>query len=302
MIFAEADYSIAWPVIVLPLCAAVLFATGALLLKRSGSWSVGVWRTTFLSNLSTAAVFLPMIPFGESISDWSILWQPLVVAVLFILGQAGAVLALTRGDVSIATPVLGLKIILVAVFARFLLGDALPAGIWLASALATAGVMLLNFGDPAQARQHLAASVGWAMLSAASFGLFDICVQVWAPQWGITTLLPLVFIMASVLSMAMIPFFEGRLRSIPRPAWKWLIGACALIAVQSFTIVCTVAIWGQAAAANVAYSSRGLWSVGLLWLLGPLFGLDTPITGRLFWFRLAGAALLLISVTLLILE
>ena len=65
--------------------------------------------------------------------QWQWFWQPLAAACLFIAGQTLTFLALERGDVSIATPVLGSKTIYVAWFSS-LLGARLP---WLGARVLT---------------------------------------------------------------------------------------------------------------------------------------------------------------------
>jgi drug/metabolite transporter (DMT)-like permease len=288
------------PVLWLPLLAAALFALGGLLMKRSASWSIGVWRTTFVSNLTTAAIFLPLFALGGRVPSWWDLWQPAVAGLLFVMGQMTTVLALTRGDVSIATPVLGLKILMVAVFATLLLAQPLARDIWLAALLATAGVALLNSGGGSKEHGHVWFSIVSALMAASAFALFDICVQRWSPTWGIGRFLPIMFAMAGLASLGFLPLLEDRLIAIPHSAWPWLLGGCVIIGAQSFLIVFTVAVWQQAAAINVVYSSRGLWSVVLLWLLGPSLGIGAArLSGWALACRLAGAGLLLAAVGLL---
>gem|GEM_PF-4668141 len=45
-------------------------------------------------------------------------WQPAVTALLFFVAQVLVFLAITRGDVSVAAPVLGAKVIFVTCFAH----------------------------------------------------------------------------------------------------------------------------------------------------------------------------------------
>ena len=66
------------------------------------------------------------VPFwllGGTIPEFSLWWQPVVAGALFFAGQVFTLLALTTGDVSVATPVLGLKIVLVALLSVVLIGD-----------------------------------------------------------------------------------------------------------------------------------------------------------------------------------
>ena len=64
-------------------------------------------------------------------------------------------------------------------------------------------------------------------------------------------------------------------------------------------IVCAIAQWGNAAEANVIYSSRGLWSVILVWLAGARFGSrEAELAGSVLIWRFAGAALMLFAIAL----
>ena len=92
--------------LLLPLTAALLYVFGALLVKRSGDFGVGVWRTAFISNLTSAIIFQLLLPLGGAFPR-ELLWQPALLGVLFLLAQLLNYLALQRGDVSVATPVLG---------------------------------------------------------------------------------------------------------------------------------------------------------------------------------------------------
>jgi hypothetical protein len=186
------------------------------------------------------------------------------------------------------------------VFAAVFIARPLPDDIWPAALLATLGVALLNSGGGGREHGHVLFSIVSALVAAAAFALFDVCVQQWAPAWGIGSFLPIMFAMAGLATLGFLPRLEGPLAAIPRGAWPWLIGGCLIIAAQSFLIVVTVAIWKEAAATNVVYSSRGLWSVILVWLIGPALGVASArLTGMALACRLAGAALLLAAVCLL---
>src|SRR6185503_4506625 len=156
--------------LVLPLIAALLYVFGAVLVKRSGDFGVGVWRTAFISNLTSALIFQLLLPLG-GVFHPELLWQPALVGVLFLLGQLLNFLALQRGDVSVATPVLGLKIILVALFTTLLLTQGVSAKLWAAAALSSLAIALLNRTGGAKHR-HVGSTILYAGTSAALFALF----------------------------------------------------------------------------------------------------------------------------------
>src|SRR5205085_6617952 len=114
--------------------------------------------------------------------DWRLLWQPALAAVLFVGGSILNFLSLDRGDVSIATPVLGLKIILVALLTTLLVGNAVTPRVWAAAALSTLAIALLN--RTRTAHHHVTITILAAGTSALTFALFDVLVQKWSPPWG----------------------------------------------------------------------------------------------------------------------
>src|SRR5690242_9776768 len=135
-----------------PLASSLLYVAGVLLIKRTADFGVGVWRTTFVSNVAVALLFLGLLPMGGVGWHWGEIWQPLIIAVLYVGGQALTFLALETGDVSVATPALGAKTIWVAWFTTLVLSTKLPWQLWAAAFLTFGAIALLNFGGHAARR------------------------------------------------------------------------------------------------------------------------------------------------------
>ena len=100
----------------LPLASSILYVVAALFLRQAAGHGIGIYRTAFICNWGTAVLFLLLWPLGGSVPSGLLFYQPAVVALLFIAGQLSTFLALEKGDVSVATPVMGSKVILVALF------------------------------------------------------------------------------------------------------------------------------------------------------------------------------------------
>ena len=285
--------------LILPFSAALLYVVGALLVKRSGDFGVGVWRTAFLSNLTSALIFQLLLPLGGTFHP-ELLWQPALVGVLFLLGQLLNYVALQRGDVSVATPVLGVKIVLVALFTTLLLTQGVSAKLWAAAALSSLAIALLNRTGGAK-RHHVGSTICYAGSSAAMFALFDVLVQKWAPAWGAGRFLPVMLGFVAVFSVALIPFFHAPVKAIPRGAWPWLMGGCVLIGFQSLVFVMAIVKFRNATAANVIYSSRGLWSVAAVWAIGHWFAnREQHLGASVLRWRLVGAALMMAAIALVL--
>lgn len=287
------------PPILLCLLAAFMYATGALVVKRAAEFGVGVWRTAFVANVLCALAFQPLVLLGGH-AEFSLWWQPLITGACFVTGQWLTFIALERGDVSVATPVLGLKIIFVALLVTFLVGEDLRWQLWVAALLATGGIALLNWGGGGpRPQQEVGRTIVAAGLAAAVYAVFDVLVQTWAPRWGLGRFLPLTMGSAGLLSLAFIPRFRAPLAAIPRAGWPWLLGGALLLGLQSVIFVSTLAYWGRAAANNVVYSSRGLWTILLVWLVGHWVGSREQAHGaRILAWRLIGATLMLSAIGL----
>lgn len=270
-------------------------------MKRTAHWNIDIWRISFVSNLVSTVAFQPFWLLSGDLPQWGLWWQPLVVALLYVAGQVLTLTSLAQGEISVAAPVLGLKIVFVPIFLWLLGAGLLPVSTWIACLGATLAVMLLNASDGVTGRGKVVFSIVTACGGAAAFAMFDVCVQTWSPTWGRGAFLPVMMGMNAVLSVGLIPFFKAPLRSIPRTAWPTLLGAATLIAVQAVAIVASVAFWERVAVSNVVYSSRGLWSLAAVWLLGRYLGAaDSGLTPRVVLFRATGALLLFASIIVLV--
>jgi len=285
-----------------PLASSVAYVFAMLLFKRSGDWGVGVWRTAFVSNIAIGLAFAPFWLLGGHDQPAALLWQPLLVALLFLSGQIFSFLALHYGDVSVGTPVMGLKIVLVALGSALLLPDPIPLKWWIAAFLSTVAIALLSRGE-SRPRHAVGRTVLTAALAAASFALFDVLVQKWSPAWGVGRFLPLTCGAMAVLSFGFIRLFSAPLRAIPRAAWRWLAGGSLLLALQSSMFVYSIGAFGDATVMNIVYSSRGLWSVVAVWLIGHWFANEEQtLAPAILRSRLTGAVLILAAINLVVLR
>ncbi|TWT91840.1 EamA family transporter [Neorhodopirellula pilleata] len=294
------------------LAGALIYTAGVLMLKRSTIWNPGPWRTTLLCNLVAALVFAPMLFWGDPLTDYSLLWQPFVVGVFFVIGQTFVVLAVTQGDVSVATPILGLKILFVAALLLVFVGQVPSVWIWPASVLAIIAIACLSYqGGNGLTRPATDTTRFWggrigltavlSLVAALAYAIFDSMIQVWSPAFSPATFLPLtMFFSAGISLLLMIPMLEGRYSAISRAAWPWLISGSILTGLQSVFLTYAIGTWGQAASANVVYSSRGLWSVIAVATVGGFFSREEFAAPRsVKVMRLVGAVLITLAILML---
>lgn len=289
--------------LLLPLASSFGYVAGVLLLKRSAAFGVGVWRTTFLANVLMGVGFAPFWLLGGHPGATAHWWQPVVAGSLFFGGQVATFVALNRGDVSVATPVLGLKIMLVALLSALLLTDPVPVSWWVAAALSTVAIALLNRRPQSGgAVRRIGLTVTAAATAALGFAAADVLVQKWAPGWGAGRFLPLMFGWVGLASFTLVPLFQAPLRAVERAAWPWLLGGAGLLMVQAGSMTYGLATYGDATVMNVVYSSRGLWSVLAVWWIGHWFHNDEQrLEPAVLRGRLGGAILMLVAIILVIL-
>src|SRR5688500_378298 len=160
-----------------PLASSLLYVAAALSLKRAAQGGAGVWRSTFVMNVVAAACFAVLLggPAGPGPKP---IWRPAVIARLFVAGQALPMLAVNRGDVSVATPVMGTKVVFVTFFVTLLVGDRMLADYWVAAGMSAAGIAMLNLGGGAPGRhRHLVFTIVTSLAAAACYALFDVLVR-----------------------------------------------------------------------------------------------------------------------------
>lgn len=286
---------------IFPLLAALLYAFGALVLKRSSDLGVGLWRTTFVANLIVAALFSLLWLLGGPPVEKELLWQPGIIAMCLFVGQLSQFLALEKGDVSVAVPVFGLKVIFVAFLTPILIGENVGIKLWIAAFLSVLGITCLNRKDAQKPPRHLLVTFIAGGIGAVAFAVFDVLVQKWGPSWGAGRLLPCIFWINAILSFGLIFRFSAPLSRIPGKAWPWLLGGSVLLGVQSITFVSTLAVFGKATNANIIYASRGLLSVLLVWMVGHWFkNAEQDLGPKVMRWRLIGTMLMMSAIVLVI--
>ena len=297
-------------VLLLPLGAGLGYACGAIAVKRSlGAGVSGHW-VNFFCNIALSLVFQIFWCFpGAPVKHLTFL-APVVCGILFFLGQIATFRAIASGDVSVATPLLGAKVILVALFSLFLIGQALAAAWWFASVLASVGIALISYSPGGQHRR-LAVTVGWSLGAASLFALTDVLVQHWVPLVGYSRFAPIMFGTTGISSFIYLPALlkewthaqaNSQKTSFSSKGMPWLLGGALLLALQAVSMYSAIGLYGSATLTNILYGSRCLWSVLLVWIFSSLAGEADSSANRsvVMGWRFAGALLLFCAMALVL--
>ncbi|MFN0066910.1 MAG: EamA family transporter [Limisphaerales bacterium] len=285
--------------LLLPLLAAIAFAAGSLVFKRAFAEGATLGHAVVLNNVVLGLAFLPLLALDPFPVKWSLLHQPAMAALAFVIGHFLHVLSLRLGDVSLATPLLGAKTVFVTLLAWFLFGWPLSTAQWAAAGLTTAGVLVMGLTDFRPGRSP-GRTTALALGCAAAFAFTDVLIQHWAADVGVLNFLALMFAALALLSLGALPWLGPAELRAPAAAWPWIGGAIALSAVQAVLITWAIGRWRDAAGVNVVYGTRGLWSLALVWWAGRWFGNKERADAgrRVIIARLIGAVLLLAAVGL----
>ena len=285
--------------LILPLFSSVVYAVGMIFLKRAMELGQSPRRVLVGSNLAMGLAFAPLLLWVEWPKGDFPLWMwlgPTACSILFFLGQVGTFRALAGGDVSVATPVLGSKVVLTAVGSAWLLPGRVPEKFWWGAGLCSLGVALLGGGGGEKGKRGAWRAVGWGLAAAASFSLTDVLVAKVAPKIGLALFGPWMMGGVALLSVFVLPVWAwGGLGS--GKGRGWLGWGAGLIGVQALGVLGGIVISGDPIGVNVVYALRGLWSVGLVvWVGGWVGNREAGLPARVMGVRALGAAFLLAAV------
>ena len=281
--------------LILPFFCALVYAIGALLLKRSMERGHSPRYALVTCNLAMAACSLPILFWAKmpppGLSVWIWLAAP-ACSVLFFLGQIGTFRALSGGDVSVATPILGTKVVITAFFAALFLPEGVGADLWVGAFLCTAGVALVGM-QPGVRHGKALRAVGWGLGAAAVFSLTDVIVARAAQPIGFCFFGPWMMVGMAALSVWVVPprdwgnIFQGAGRG-----WAW--AGAGLIGLQGTFLYASIALSGDPVGVNIVYAVRGLWSVLLVAWIGKWLGnREAGLPRSVLWLRGLGAVLLI---------
>jgi drug/metabolite transporter (DMT)-like permease len=285
----------------LPLLCSFMYVAAAMKLKYIARYRVSIWHISFITNLSLVLLSIPFLFIeSEHSISWNNWWQPCIGGVLCLLGQLTTLVALDRGDVSIATPVLGLKIIFVVIVMAIFMHHEVTPALWIAAILSVTAVLLLQLGGN-QKHHHVTFTIITSGLSAFFFALLDVYTkqmrEIWGNYWFSS-----VFCFVLVCS-AVIRHFMHEKVVVPRGAQFTLWIGVVIMAAQMLLFAYSVAKFGEPARCNIVYNIRGLWSVLAVWWIGHWYdNKEQHLERSVLFRRLFGAVLMLAAIILVIVK
>jgi|GEM_PF-2032193 len=215
--------------------------------------------------------------------------------------------ALQEGDVSLVTPLLGLKIPMVALLAGIWLKEAFSGGIYVSIALSSLAIVFFGLGRQQKALgghgSHPLLAVGLAVLAALSYSISDIftrkTVELMSPFTGLLWLQMSMGVIGTMV-LALPRYRQYRIQRVD----YLLFGAAGAMLLGGIGLyMAAIHLAGNVTVPNIVLSWRGLFVfvMGLIWNTFASTPMERQSWG-IYLLRLAGTGLLLAGLLFLYLS
>lgn len=288
--------------LLLPLASAIVYALGSIVIKRALKEGVTMDQSFHLTNFAVGVMFLPLLALETAEVDWTEIWKPLVMGITFFAGTWLTFVGIRRGDVSMVTPIMGTKVVFVALGVVFLTGQSPSLPLWIASFLTAGGIIFMGLGDLREGH-HLVFTILITLASAAMFGLCDVLVSSWSPDFGAPTFLAVGSLGVAVLSLLMWVSQGRPSLKLPKLGCSWAWWGAFLVGLQAIGMGVGLSFFDDATGINVVYASRGLWVIVLVIFFGTFLGnTEHHEKGRDFLWRVAGTVILTVAIVIAVVD
>ncbi len=293
-----ASTSLPMPDIFFPFIAAVFYCASVILVKlASNTGTLSGTSVLVMNNTLSGIVFIPAIFFEAQFPDISIIWQPLIASAFCAIGNIATFICAEKGEVSLMTPIMGIKILFVIMFARIMLDIELPHAITIAGALCCIAIFIMGYTKHSLRSPKLMITVTLAMTACISYAACDIFIQKYAPNFTSNAMLSLTSIAMPLSIIPLLPSFVKDVKKSSRKTLALGAGSAALMIVEMYLMFLSISGEVGAALCNILYNTRGLISVLLIYFLGKHFANLKELSDKsALWRRCVGALMIMLAV------
>lgn len=286
----------------LPLLAGLLYTVATLFAKRAITLGGGAMRIAFFSNLLAVPFSIPLLFLDNQPIDLTYLHWPVICGVINFVGMAITFATIRIGDISVQTPVMGSKILIVAALVTILYSTPIPIAWWIAAFLAVVAIALLGKSKPKNLEESVVVkTIILALSASAAFAVGDVLMSQKAPLLSESLFIVLMLTVTSICSFFFIPFFKGSFLNPPPGVWHWMLWGSFIMALEEIILYAAIAFYGSPTAMNILYSSRAIWSIILVWTIGHWFKNTEKHLGKdILTHRLIGAVLLFAAIVIVL--
>ena len=290
------NYELTFPVI-----AAALYSLSVIFVKLSTAENkISPTSILVLNNVAMWLLFLPSLFFKGGIKDMMLIWQPILVGLFFAMGNYATFLCAHKGEVSLMTPIMGLKILIVLILAKFILGMELPHLMVAAGIICCIAVFIMGYSKKRISSKKEWLTFGLAIWACSSYAACDVLIQKFSPNFSALSML---CISNFVLLISTFPYFKRfarDLKNAPKPALALAATAAALMVVEALFMFFALTGSVSAPLCNILYNTRGIMSIILVFIIGKYVdGLDKLSQGSAIR-RVIGSIMIFASVGMVV--
>lgn len=280
---------------ILPIIAALFYSLSVVLVKVA-SREGGVRSTSMLAatNIMLAAVFLPITLCGE-LPPAGELWKPLIIGVFFALANYTTFLCAHYGEVSLMTPIMGVKVLLVFAAASVIAGVACSPIMLAAGVMCCVAVFIMGFDKSSLAGGKLLPTVALALATCTFYALCDVLVCFLGKSFDPFAFLGMTSVVLVVSSLPFIPQMCADFRPSNK-AFGSGLAAAAFMAFESMLMFRALAGGLDAGLCNIFYNTRGLMSIALVYFLANKYPELEKLSRASAQRRVFGSIMILVAV------
>lgn len=286
------------PELLLPVAAAAAYCLSVLFVKAStADGKLSPASILAMTNFLMFLVFLPTLVCNWHSVNPRLLWQPFLIGIFFAAGNWATFLCSHKGEVSLMTPIMGIKILLVILFLHIIVGVETPKSLIFAGLLCCAAVFIMGYSKSATTpRSKRLWTYALAAIACISYAMCDVLFQKFSGNFDGMIILSLNNIVLAILS---VPYTKTLCRDFRNSNKKTLaLGTFSAILMTAEAVLMVIAIIGEVGAGlcNILYNTRGIMSVLLILAAGhinpSLRELNKASTLR----RLTGSTMIMLAV------
>ncbi|MBE6414829.1 MAG: hypothetical protein E7035_09830 [Verrucomicrobiaceae bacterium] len=287
------------PDVFYPFIAAIFYCGSIILVKyASQSKKLSGLSMLVMNNLLSGMVFIPAIFFESKMPDVSIIWQPIIASIFCAIGNIATFTCAERGEVSLMTPLMGIKTLMVVIFAQAILDVDLPHAITISGIICCIAVFIMGYSNNTFRTKKLGITTALALTACVSYALCDVFIQKYAPNFTKNAMLSLTSVAMPLSIIPLLPRFFREVSACDKKTLFLGSSSAVLMIVEMYLMFISISGELGASLCNILYNTRGLISVLLIYFLGKYFVKLKELSNASAIQRCIGAILILIAVAI----
>ncbi len=290
-----------FPDIFFPFIAAFLYCVSVIFVKfASRNRGLSGISILVMTNLLSASVFIPQIFFEPQFPELSIIWQPIIASAFCAVGNIATFICAEKGEISLMTPIMGIKILIVIMLARLFLDVDLPHTLTISGAICCLAIFIMGYSKNSLKSKKLILTLVLAITACASYAACDILMQKYAHNFTKGAMLSLSTIMIPISIIPFIPRFLREVRLASKTTISIGILSAAFMVTEMYMMFLSITGEVGAALCNILYNTRGLIAVVFVYFLGKQFENLHELSNTSAVQRTIGAVMILAAVVIVL--